>query len=261
MPGGPVTETLLLEELTWPDVAAALENGKSTIVVALGAVEQHGPHLPLCVDAERGTRLACEVAERLGNALVAPTIRAGCSEHHMAFAGTISIRESTLRALCTDYCVSLSHHGFTRICMVPSHGGNFAPLANMLDEVRTAVGPGCTVLAYTDLMGFLEIWKRILGEAGMAERVGGHADVAEGSEMLAIRPDLVKIERAESGFGGETSPELLDRIFSEGLQVVTANGILGDARGLSAELGEKCLAAGADAMASFFSQAGGPAPF
>ena len=88
----------------------------------------------------------------------------------------------------------------------------------------------------------------------MEERVGGHADVAEGSEMLAIRPDLVKIERAESGYPGEPSGELLDRIFREGLQAVTENGILGDGRGLSAELGEKCLAASADAMASFFSE-------
>lgn len=252
--GRMVMETLKLEEMTWPDVAAALENGKTTVVVAAGAVEQHGPHLPLCVDAERGTRLACDVAQRLGNALVAPTIRVGCSEHHMAFSGTISVRESTLRAVCTDYCVSLAHHGFTRICIVPSHGGNFLPLANMLDELRKAVEPGCTVLAYTDLLGFLEIWKRVVGEAGMEERVGGHADVAEGSEMLAIRPDLVKIERAESGYPGEPSGELLDRIFREGLQAVTENGILGDGRGLSAELGEKCLAASADAMASFFSE-------
>jgi creatinine amidohydrolase len=245
-------DDLFLEHLSWPDVAAALEEGYTTVVVPVGAVEQHGPHLPLCVDAERGTRLGFEIAKRLGRALMAPTIRVGCSDHHMSFPGTLSLRESTLRAVCTDYCVSLSRHGFTRICLVPSHGGNFAPLSGMLDDLRQAVEPGCTVLAYTDLLGFLEVWKRILGEAGMGERVGGHADVAEGSEMLAIRPDLVKTERAEAGYLGETSGELLDRIFREGLQAVTANGILGDARGLSAELGERCLAEGADVIASFF---------
>ena len=250
-------EELFLEHLAWPDVAAALAEGYTTVVVPVGAVEQHGPHLPLCVDAERGTRLGLEVAKRLGHALVAPTIRVGCSEHHMAFPGTLSLRVSTLRAVCTDYCVSLSHHGFTRICLMPSHGGNFAPLADMLDEVRAAVAPDCTVLAYTDLLGFLGIWKRVAGEAGMADRVGGHADVAEGSEMLAIRPELVKIERAESGYLGETTEELLDRIFREGLQSVTENGILGDARGLSPELGQRCLAEGADAIASFFARARG----
>ncbi len=246
-------EDLYLEHLTWPDVAAALENGYMTIVIPVGAVEQHGPHLPLCVDAERGTRLGFEVAKRLGRALVAPTIRVGCSEHHMAFAGTISLRESTLRSVCTDYCVSLAHHGFTRICLVPSHGGNFTPLAGMLAELQAAVSSDCLVQAYTDLVGFLGIWRSVLAEAGMGDRVGGHADAAEGSEILAIRPELVRMERAEGGFLGETSQELLDRIFTDGLQSVTENGILGDARGLSAELGEKCLAEGADLIASFFS--------
>jgi creatinine amidohydrolase len=254
-------EDLFLEHLAWPEVATALEEGYTTVVVPVGAVEQHGPHLPLCVDAERGTRLGLEIAKRLGHALVAPTIRVGCSEHHMAFPGTLSLRESTLRAVCTDYCVSLAQHGFARICLVPSHGGNFAPLSAMLDELRQAVEPGCTVLAYTDLLGFLDIWKRVLGDAGMRDRVGGHADVAEGSEMLAICPDLVKTDRAESGYMGETSTALLDRIFREGLQAVTENGILGDARGLSAELGERCLAAGADVITAYFSEhEGDPQP-
>ena len=251
-----MSEPLFLEHLTWPDVAEALESGKTTVVVPVGAVEQHGPHLPLCVDAERGTRLGWEIAKRLGNALVAPTIRVGCSDHHMDFPGTISLRETTLCAVCVDYCVSLSRHGFTRICMVPSHGGNFAPLARMLEELSQAVEPACTVLAYTDLLGFLAVWKRVVEqEAGLGDRVGGHADIAEGSEMLTIRPDLVKADRAEAGYLGEISQALLERIFNEGFRSVTPNGVLGDARGLSADLGEKCLAAGADAMASFFSEA------
>ena len=247
-------EDLYLEHLTWPKVAAAIENGYTTVVIPLGAVEQHGPHLPLCVDAERGTRLGLEVAKRLGHALVAPTVRVGCSEHHMAFAGTISVRPSTLRAVCTDYCVSLARHGFTKICLVPSHGGNFTPLVDMLAELQGTVGEGCEVLGYTDLIEFLGVWKRVLTEVGMGDQVGGHADVAEGSEMLAIRPDLVRPELAESGFLGETSEELLERIFSEGLQTVSKNGILGDARGLSAEIGEKCIAGGAEVMAAFFAR-------
>ena len=85
-------QNLLLEELTSPEVKRALQDGYATVVVAVGAVEQHGPHLPLLVDAVRGDRLALEVARRLGDALVAPTIRVGCSEHHMAFPGTLSIR-------------------------------------------------------------------------------------------------------------------------------------------------------------------------
>jgi creatinine amidohydrolase len=79
---------LLLERLTSPEVRAAIDAGYTTVVVACGAVEQHGPHLPLCMDAEHGAALAEEVARRLGDALVAPPIRIGCSEHHMRFAGS-----------------------------------------------------------------------------------------------------------------------------------------------------------------------------
>ena len=242
---------LLLEEMTWPEVQAALEAGRRTVVFAVGATEQHGPHLPLLVDAVRGDRLAVEVARRLGDALVAPTIRVGCSEHHMAFPGTLSVRPSTLVALCTDYCESLARHGFTRICIIPSHGGNFAPLRDMLDDLNAAVGPDCLVQAYTNLRGFLDVWIAAVEEVGApSDRVGGHADIAESSEMMVLRPDLVRTGKAEAGYVGGSDDALLERIFRDGFRTVTPNGVLGDARGLTREIGERCLARSADAMAA-----------
>ena len=249
----PATErSLLLEEMTWPEVRRALADGWDTVVVAVGAVEQHGPHLPLLVDAARGDRLAREVAQRLGRALVAPTIRIGCSEHHMEFPGTISLRPATLEAVCADYATSLARHGFRAVCFVPSHGGNFAPLAEMLDRLRTAAGPECDVRAYTDLAGFVAIWERAVAEAApeLKERVGGHADIAESSELLCIRPDLVRRERAEPGYVGGFNPELTQRIFQDGFQAVTPNGVLGDPRGMSREIGDRCIAATAEGMAA-----------
>ena len=244
--------SLLLDEMTWPEVAGALADGWTTAVVAVGAVEQHGPHLPLQVDAARGDRLALEVAARLDKALVAPTIRVGCSEHHMGFAGTISLRRATLEAVCLDYCVSLARHGFETVCLVPSHGGNFGPLKDMLDDLNRAVAPGCRVLAYTDLNGFLEVWQAAVRDvaAKLEGSVGGHADIAESSEMLCIRPDLVRQELAEEGYMGGFSEDLLDRIFRDGFRSVTPNGILGDARGMSAEIGERCIAMVADTIAA-----------
>ena len=245
-------QNLLLEELTWPEVGRALEDGYTTAVVALGAVEQHGPHLPLLVDAVRGDRLAVEVARRLGGALVAPTIRVGCSEHHMGFPGTLSLRRQTLEALCMDYVVSLSRHGFRRVCFVPSHGGNFGPLADMIDDLRAAVAPNCDVVAYTDLMGFIEYWKSaVAAEAPeLLARVGGHADVSESSEMLCIRPDLVREDRAEAGHIADFDDALAERIFRDGFRSVTPNGILGDARGMSRRIGERCIANAADGIAA-----------
>ena len=246
-----MSENLLLDEMTWPEVEAAINLGTTTVVIAVGAVEQHGPHLPLLVDAVRGDRLAVEVARRLGNSLAAPTIRVGCSQHHMGFAGTLTLRRSTLEAICTDYAVSLARHGFTRLCFVPSHGGNFGPLEEKLPDLRAAVGPDCKVDAYTDLIGFVALWEAALLEVApeLVGRVGGHADIAETSEILCIRPDLVREERAEKGHIEAFDDELKTRIFEDGFRSVTSNGILGDARGATEEIGLACISHAADGIA------------
>lgn len=245
-------DALLLEQMTWPQVQEAMERGYTTALVACGAVEQHGPHLPLLVDASHGTRLALEVAERLGNALVAPTVRVGCSDHHMAFPGTISLRPSTLEAVCRDYCTSLAAHGFSRVGLLPSHGGNFQVLADAVDRLDEAAGPHTRVIAFTDLVGVIDLWREVVEEeAGLGHRVGGHADVAESSITLHLHPELVDEERAASGYTAEIREDVLDRILAEGFDSVTENGILGDARGMSARVGERCISALADRMAEY----------
>lgn len=244
---------IFLERMTWPQVKAAMDGGMTTVVFACGAVEQHGPHLPLFTDAEHGTALAERVARRLGNALVAPTVRVGCSEHHMHFPGTISLTPDTLEAVCRDYCASLSRHGFRTICIIPSHGGNFAPLAAMLERLRQAVVPGTEVLAYTDLSAVIEIWRRAVEEvAGLGARVGGHADIAESSIMLALHPETVHKEAATAGCTEPVTPEFIRRIIGEGFHKVSPNGIIGDARGLSPEIGHRCIDALVDALAEYF---------
>ena len=172
-------DDIILEQLRWPDVRAALDAGVTTVVFACGAVEQHGPHLPLFTDAEHGTRLAEGVARRLGKALVAPTIRIGCSQHHMAFPGTISLQPATLVAICRDYCVSLAHHGFTKLCIIPSHGGNFAPLAAMRERLHFFFFDRARLVIYTDLQAVLGVWRCVVEEeSGLGGRVGGNGDIA-----------------------------------------------------------------------------------
>jgi len=250
--------SLQLEHLTSPEAGAAIANGFTTVVFGVGAVEQHGPHLPMFMDAEHGTRMAVEVARRLGRTLVAPTIRVGCSDHHMSFAGSLTVRAETLEALCRDYCTSLAHHGFTRILIVPTHGGNFAPLKAMAERLQEAVAGSSRVLIYTDLMGVIDVWRRATAEVSdLADRVGGHADVSETSVMLAIHPELVRMDRAEEGFRGEVDEEVLARMIKEGLHTVTANGIIGDARGATAAIGERCIALLADRIANDFRERSG----
>ncbi|MEJ2539600.1 MAG: creatininase family protein [Gemmatimonadota bacterium] len=236
-----------LEHLTSPEVAEALGAGFDTAVFACGAVEQHGPAIALSMDAEHGTALAHAVARRLGNALVAPTVRVGCSEHHMGFAGTLTLREETFRALVTDVVTSLDRHGFRRVVILPTHGGNFAPLAALAPELDEACD--ARVVAITDLFGVMEVWRREAAADGLGERVGGHADVAEASIMMALHPDRVRPDRAEPGRVGPLDPAVSRRLFQEGMKAVSPNGILGDPTGMSPELGRRLVEALADEVA------------
>ncbi len=163
---------------------------------------------------------------------------------------TLTLRTETFQAICLDYVASMSRHGFRDIFLVPSHGGNFQPLADALDDLRAAVGPATRVHAYTDLEGFVRMWRDAVGEVDsrLSHRVGGHADIAESSEMLCIRPDLVRADLAVEGTVGGFDGAMAERVFRDGFRAVTPNGILGDARGLSREIGERCLAKVADGI-------------
>jgi creatinine amidohydrolase len=253
-------DSIFLEDLTWTEVELALTRGMTGVVVPLGAVEQHGPHLPLSSDADRSIALAMRVAMKLEDSLVAPALRVGCSEFHMAYAGTISLRPETLEAICTDYAVSLARHGFEDILFLSAHGGNFKPLKEMLPRVREAVravNPECRVDAYTDLVELISVSRWVVEEeTGMGDRVGGHADIAESSEMLYLRPEFVRTELAVEGALGEFDEEGLEGIIEKGFRSVTPNGILGDARGMRADLGEKLLEATARVIAREFIEEG-----
>lgn len=258
LPFSPTRDTPPLREiqlgnLTSPAAAAAIHDGYTAVIIACGAVEQHGPHLPLFMDAAHGRELAMRLARRMGNALVAPPIQVGCSEHHMAFAGTISLREQTFQALCLDYAVSLSRHGFERILFVPTHGGNFGPLASALESFNQAVQPPARVSAFTDLHALIEMWKRVIEEeSGLGSRVGGHADIAEGSIMLALHPELVREEEAAPGYLGELTDDLLRRMVAEGIGAISPNGVLGDPRGMTATMGERCMDAAVEMLVEYF---------
>ena len=249
-----VESVVELERLTSPAIAQALQAGTRTAVFACGAVEQHGPHLPLFVDAEHGTELACRVARRLGHALVAPTIRVGCSDHHMAFAGSLTVRKSTFQALVRDYCSSLAHHGFERVCIIPSHGGNFGPLAEVIPELEAEL-PAVRVQAFTDIIELMQVWRDTVEDvAGLGDRVGGHADIAETAIMLALHADHVDQDRAEEGFATGLEKAEFDRIIEDGFKSVTPNGILGDARGATAAMGEALISRLANTIADTFAR-------
>jgi creatinine amidohydrolase len=237
--------SIFLEELTWPDVKAAMQTGVDTVVFAIGATEQHGPHLPLSCDTLIGSSLAELVAHRLERALVAPVVRVGCSQHHIAFPGTMSIEPSELRAVLLEYMETIFHHGFQRVVMIPSHGGNFATVAETARAAREK-WPDKQIVAFTDLNRLIDVAFEASAKFGVTPGQSGiHAGEFETSILLSTHPELVDMTRAEAGFTGEFKSIIPD-LMAHGVARVSANGILGDPRPSDGSRGHHYLSAWVD---------------
>lgn len=234
-------KTLRMEEMTWPEIRAAIDRGFTTVVFAIGSTEQHGPYLPTMTDARIGDAVADLVARKLGRALVARTIDVGVSHHHLAFAGTLSLRAETLKMIVLDYVDSLVRSGFTRIVILPTHGGNFATVEQVIGEAREAQR-GIEVTGYTDLFGLTGFLNQLSAEHGItAEESGAHAGESETSMMMALEASLVVPERFTPGYLGPVGESEFKVIVERGMPSLTANGVLGDPRKASAEKGRVYL--------------------
>lgn len=243
--------------MSWPEVQAALAAGKRTALLACGANEQHGPHLPTGTDAYLGTEIGVRAARKAGNALVAPTIRPGLSEHHMHFAGSFTLSIETFVGLLRDYVSSLARQGFLRVVVFPSHGGNTDTLRAHLPSIARGVAGRCElVLARRGVLAMSEATEMLAAEGISRGRAGAHAGYTETSMMLAHAPHLVHPDRFEPGRWDEDfyRPENIAssqmESFLHGIQTQSPNGILGDPAGSSADVGERILDLVADSIAS-----------
>ncbi len=225
-----------LDRMSWPEVQAELAAGRDTVVMAFGATEQHGPHMPLATDALIGDHLARLVADEL-DAFVAPTVRVGCSEHHLEFPGTLSVSAETFHDIVADLVRSLARGGFRRVVLLPTHGGNFGPLADAIQKL----GPieGLEVRALTDLGALMAIAQVGAEEFGVPVNEGGlHAGEWETSMLEAIHPELVHPERGEPGYTGDLETAI-GAIFTEGVHRLAPNGVLGDPSQATPEHGQR----------------------
>jgi creatinine amidohydrolase len=249
-----MSESVLIQEMTWPDVARAIARGKTTAVLACGAVEQHGPHLPTGTDDYLGTAIAERAARLAGNALVAPTLRPGLSEHHMHFAGSFTVRPSTFVALLEDYCESLARHGFRRIVVFPSHGGNTDTLRAEAPLLARRFQGRCEVVVSLRAERFARMAERLAERGVSLGAAGAHAGYTETSMMLDYRPELVRMEAAAPGRCDDEFylPENIGRSqmesFLYGIQTQSPNGILGDPTGSNADAGEELLRLAAESL-------------
>jgi len=207
-----------LAQARWPDVDAS---PRDVLVVPVGSLEQHGPHLPLATD----TVVATAVAERLHalrpDAGLAPAVAFGASGEHDAFPGTVSIGTDALQLLVVEL-VRDAARWWRAVLVLNGHGGNAAALSAAADLCRHE-GRRLHVVH--------------LGLPGM----DAHAGRAETSLLLHVAPELVDLDRARAG-ATEPVAELLPRLRRRGVREVSPNGVLGDPAGASAAEGERLLA-------------------
>lgn len=172
--------------LTSPALAAV--DRRTPIVFNIGAVEQHGPHLPLGTDAMIGEYFLDRVDERMADRiLVLPQLAIGCSSHHMDFAGTLTVRHETMLSYVSDVMESLLGQGFQTVVLFNSHGGNEA-IGRVLVEKLGHANPQAQVAMLT----WWAVARDALEEIQESGFGGvGHACEFETSLLLHFAPDLV----------------------------------------------------------------------
>ena len=175
------------ETLTTNEVAAL--DRDIPVVLNVAAIEQHGPHLPLATDAVIGDHFLQALEQKLGErVLILPQVKVCCSEHHMDFAGTLSIRHETFLAYVGDILESVARHGFRNIVLFNSHGGNQA-IGQVLLETFGTKHRDCRV-------AFLTWWRLAAKELGAIRESAfagvNHACEFETSLMLLGAPESVR---------------------------------------------------------------------
>jgi creatinine amidohydrolase len=203
---------------TWTEVAAL--DPPPLLLVPLGSLEQHGPHLPLDTDTRLAVALADGAAAARPGLAVAPALPYGASGEHASFPGTVSIGHEALEQVVVE--VVRSADAFRGVVLVNGHGGNVPALERAL---ATGRGEGRRVLTWS--------WSLPGADA--------HAGRTETSLLLALAPDLVRLDLAEAG-ATEPLAQLLPRMEADGVAAVSPNGVLGDPAGASADEGRHLLA-------------------
>ena len=173
------------------------EKDRKLILLPLGAIEQHGPHLAVSTDTDIVTRMALAAEQQMPDqVLLCPTLPFGSSHHHKPFGGTISLSPALYTQVITDLVSSLLENGFRRIVLLNGHGGNITPvrqaLAVLSDRPDAAMSPNIALATYWELAG-----KIFAGAAPMESPALSHACEYETSLMLHLFPEKVQMKKAQ----------------------------------------------------------------
>ncbi|MEA5447124.1 creatininase family protein [Leptolyngbya sp. CCNP1308] len=240
--------------LTWTEIEAMGDRENVVIVQPMGAIEQHGPHLPLAVDSVICTTVLGKALAQLDAAVPVyslPPLYYGKSNEHWHFPGTITLSAETLLKIIHDVAESLYRAGFRKLVLLNAHGGQPQVLEIAARDLHQIHG---------DLMVFpLFVWAvpncagTLLTPKEM--ELGIHAGDAETSLMLSILPDQVRMERATAEFPQNLPTESWLTMegalpFAWVTRDLSASGVLGDPTVATAEKGDQLLSSLATSWAT-----------
>jgi creatinine amidohydrolase len=242
---------IAMEELRWPEAEALRAQIDAIGLIPTGALEQHGPHLPLGTDFMVAEALARAVADKLPvPVVVTPALRAGLSDHHLAFPGTVSLSHDTFRGWVEAHIAGLERIGIERVAVFSGHGGNFAFIGELAAEHTSRSGP-TRVIAYDDLFGFVRVMDEAARACGVeAPETDVHAGALETSVGVALFDGLVGDHEGVEGYTA-AEPGWTDRIWADGIAALTSTGVLGDPSGATADAGRAIFDALVDELAGW----------
>ena len=203
-----------LPALTRAQLTAIPAKDHALVILPTAAIEQHGPHLPVGVDAILGQALLGAAIPRVAGrapVYIAPPLTYGKSNEHLGFPGTVTLSGRTLRRLALALAAQLRDLGFRRLAIFNTHGGNSTVLATTVRELREALDLDAAVLRHgfkPDVSAQEAAW-------------GFHADEWETSLMLACAPELVRMKQAVCEYParlddpGELRPETVGAAVAE----------------------------------------------
>ena len=198
-----------------PVLRKTISNKKQVAVIPVGSIEQHGPHLPISTDSDIVTEVAKRISEKYGYLLL-PTLNYGVSYEHAPFFN-LSVRESTLRIVLIDLCLSLLSNNIKKVFIINGHHGNLKPIKNLDVKLKEISKNKQQVFS-------LSYWH-------FMKREFDHAGFVETSLMLAISKN-VKINLAKKGLitDGMTKQQIvkIGKLANQSFPKATKNGIWGD---------------------------------
>ncbi len=202
------------------------------VILPIAATEQHGGHLPLATDRLIGEHFMRKLDDLIPqNALILPTVAVGCSDHHMSFSGSLSLNHQAFTIQVNAMVASVLHHGFNKIILFNSHGGNQAVGQTIVEDLGYKNPDRQFVLATWWQLNLVELQKVTTTSFGGT----GHAGEFETSLMMVIAPELVRVSQIRKGQNQETfdwaQGDMLQgpaASYYRTMKEMTPNGVFGD---------------------------------